>query len=497
MLMGNGFSILWCKQWLCTHDVPLFLVLSNGLFSLDNLDSLSLLCWLQLIGMWCVADGEGRTTARSRISKILVFLLILSLLLTVYELCSYMRKSDDDKNAAMVQPSFTEGECVDYVMPNDLTEKPYYRDRGNFLTGRGVYEIDDHPLSSLYDAPERLSILDWVTSSPPICLVERVSSIIKSKEKRIVISHTSLDREHFSVLLNLMVSLHRTGLGVEDVLLVVYNYEPISKESKAILDAYGFQYMMAWDFGIPGYLFKESQLTAPQFFFVRNVIHIKLLKMGYHLLHMDSDVIILNGSPFDELDPTKYAIEAASAASPFQQRLKWGFTLNCGVIAISPVHQMVEFYQSFVVFSFDFVEPIDQWGLNQYVDSKGQAKFDVHTDAHGELVKLPLDHGPLVGNITADGTTLGVRTFDPRIHLTGRWLNYADRALPEPFHKFAAKNFGVLKSVHVTHMQGGVLAKVAWMKQSSLWFLKDDWEIVDGSSPTLASLDNGVHAPGW
>lgn len=386
--------------------------------------------------------------------------------------------------------------CVKHGVPPVNLEKPYSTDRGQYIIGRGLYQMDDHPLSLFHTKEQREKVLDWVQSPPSAC----VAGLFPSQptgDKKLLLVHTSLEDDHLSMLLNQAVSLHRVGLGVKDVFLIVYDYGPISTTARSILNDHGFQYASAWDFAVPPFFAQESKLSPYEFFFVRDVIILKILKMGFRVLQADTDVVFLNKNPWSGFDPDLYSIEAASEGSPAMMREKWGYTFNCGYMCIAPDRPTVAFYEKFLIFSFDFVVPIDQWAFNYFLEGS-RVQFDVHRTPNGQLVNLPADHGPLVGNLTFGGNKIFVRGLEPRSYLTGRWLNYALKSSME-LHEYAAENFDEVRCVHPTHMQQGLQNKINWLMESKLWFLKEKWKDIlpENLSESIGNLDNGVHAPGW
>lgn len=365
------------------------------------------------------------------------------------------------------------------------------RDRGEFSSDLGVHEVDNHPLSSPFRSHDRLRVLGWVYSPLPDCLVEKIFSIVRNPRMQLILIHTSMDSDHFSLLLNLLLSLSRSHVDVDEILVVLYDYEPISEAVLALLELARIQYISVWEFDLPSALFLEPKLTAPQFFFVRNVIHLKLLKMGYHILHMDSDLVVLQDHPFKNLNPEMYSIEAAPGASPKPQRMKWGHTLNCGYLSIISTPQTIRFVERLLAYNFDSYHPIDQWALNEVLDLAG-VRFETHTVGSGDFVNFVKDKGPVNGYVNTPHKKLNVRILDPHEYIAGRWLNQHNKS-QLTFQSFVEEMNLNPKSVHITNVQQGVGFKIISLKLKGLWFLKDNWEILtmSGQIQNLSSLDNG------
>lgn len=370
------------------------------------------------------------------------------------------------------------------------------RDRGEYLVGMGVHELDNHPLSAPFGFHDRLRVLGWVYSPIPECLVEKIFATVRSPKMELIIIHTSLDSDHFSILLNLLLSLQRSHVDLSEILVVVYDYEPIPEDISTVLQMARIQYISVWEFDVPSTLFVEPQLTAPQFFYVRNVIHLKLLKIGYHILHMDSDLVVLQGHPFKGLDPARYSIEAAPGASPLAQRKKWGHTLNCGYMSITSTPLTIQFVEKLLAYNFDSSNPIDQWALNELLDLAG-AKFESRRVSTGEIVSLRKDKGPIPGYVDMNQARLQVRILDPQEYIAGRWLNQYNMT-KLTFQSFVDTLKLNPKSVHITNVQSGVAYKIESLRQKGLWFLHNDWVALasSGLMQSLSSLDNGTPALG-
>lgn len=386
---------------------------------------------------------------------------------------------------------------MEYTTPGNCSRTIGYRQaadsapdvRGGYLPSKGLYAADNHPLSTNLSFQERQLVLGWVYSSPPSCLVERIESIIASSSRHLIVIHTTLDSSHWSLVLNLLVSLHRCQVDESEVLLVVYDYEPIPGGFLTFLDATGIQYISVWEFMLPSVLQTGSKFSAPQFFFVRNAVHLKLLKMGYHIVHMDSDIVVLRDHPFSHFDTDKYSIEAAPGSSPMKQRRKWGHTLNCGYMSLASTVLTVQFLESFLAYNFDSEDPIDQWAFNEVLFLAG-VKFRVHRGLFRKFAVFETDKGPINGYVRIQQDVLNVRMLSPQEFLAGRWLLRQEES-GLSFASFVDKMHLSPRTVHVTHIQGGVHAKIESMKTKGLWFLRDDWEtlLTSGMLQSLGNLD--------
>lgn len=373
----------------------------------------------------------------------------------------------------------------------DLRSLKSPSDRGEFSSDFGVRELDNHPLSSTLGSNNRLHVLGWVYSPMPECLADKIFSIVKTAKMQLILIHSSMESDYFSLSLNLLLSLSRSHVDMSEVLVVLYDYEPMTEAVLAILKLARIQYISVWEFDLPTALFLEPKLTAPQFFYVRNVIHLKLLKLGYSILHLDSDLVVLQDHPFKSLNPERYLIEAAPGASPKPQRMKWGHTMNCGYMSIVSAPQTIRFVERLLAYNLDSDHPIDQWAFNEVLDNSG-VTFETHTNEHGLLVQFKQDRGPVLGYVDMLPDKLHVRILDSHEYIAGRWLNQHNRSKLEFQPFIEAMNLNP-KSVHISNVQKGVGFKTESLKLKGLWFLDDDWDalVLSGRMQNLSSLDNG------